>query len=124
MPDRYGEDDSIAGFDSRRRAREAEAVVERAKQQRERLAETRGVHAPLTREQSEAARMHRQNVTSQAESRRNELWIANCRLCDADGYTPNRIVCDHIDHRPVAARGMAKLRAVMGWDEPKQPQSP
>ena len=41
--------------------------------------------------------------------------IARCHLCDTDGYRGTS-VCDHIDHRPAAARGMAKVRAAMGWD--------
>lgn len=38
-----------------------------------------------------------------------------CDLCDRDG-TRNGFACDHIDHRPAAKRGMAKIRAAMGWD--------
>lgn len=124
MPDRYGEDEPIADFDSRRRARESEAAIERARQQHERLNESRAVHAPLTGEQSDAARSHRNTVSSSAERRRSEFRIANCGLCDADGYTPGLVVCDHIDHKPAAARGMAALRAAMGWnDTTKRPRS-
>lgn len=36
--------------------------------------------------------------------------IAQCDLCDDNGYR-GRIVCDHIDHEPAAARGRAKIRA-------------
>ena len=43
--------------------------------------------------------------------------IAGCELCDADGYRGAR-VCDHIDHRPAAKRGMAAVRAAMGWTQP------
>ena len=69
MPDRYGEDDQpVVDFDSRRQAREAAAAVERAEQQRQRLAETRTVHAPLSGDQSKSARTHRNDVTSRAES--------------------------------------------------------
>lgn len=31
--------------------------------------------------------------------------INECDLCDLYGYTPTRLVCDHIDHRPAAERG-------------------
>lgn len=127
MPDRYGEPDDdepivnldgpVVDFDSRRRARDSEAAVERARQQRQRLAETREVHAPLSSGQAQEARQYQRTVTSRADSRRRELRIANCRLCDDGGYTPNNIVCDHKDHRPAAARGMAAVREAMGWDD-------
>ena len=41
--------------------------------------------------------------------------IDACALCDHEG-TRNGFACDHIDHRPAAARGMAKIRAAMGWN--------
>lgn len=41
--------------------------------------------------------------------------IANCGLCDDDGYRGNR-VCHHIDHAAAARRGMALVRRVMGWN--------
>ena len=125
MPDRYGEPDDdpivdldapVADFDSRRRARESAAARQRADQQRSRIAESRAVHAPMTRAQSEDARAHRLAVAEQAERRRNRLRVADCTLCDDDGYTPGLVICDHRDHRPAAARGMAHLRDVMGWD--------
>lgn len=43
------------------------------------------------------------------------LEIANCGLCDTDGYTPALRICDHRDHAPAAARGMALIREQMGW---------
>ncbi|MFV8049922.1 hypothetical protein [Mycobacterium sp. 48b] len=120
MPDRYGEsDDPVVDFDSRRRARETAAATERARQQRERLTGSRTVHAPLSCDQSNAARAHRNAVTDRAEKRRNEIRIANCSLCDSEGYTPSFTVCDHIDHRPAAVRGMAAVRAAMGWGAKK-----
>lgn len=39
--------------------------------------------------------------------------IAACTLCDLDGYTPVGQVCDHIDHRPAAARGMDLVRQAL-----------
>ena len=116
MPDRYGEDaEPVADFDSRRRAREAQAATERARQQRERLTETRTVHASLSSDQADATRTHRRAVTDRAAVQRNRIRISNCQLCDEDGYTPGNVVCDHIDHRPAAKRGMAAIRAAMGW---------
>ena len=110
-------DEPVVDFDSRRRARENAAAADRARQQRERLNETRTTHAPMSREQANAVGAHRRTVAAHADAKRNALRIANCQLCDGDGYTPNRTICDHIDHRPAAARGMAAVRAAMGWDD-------
>lgn len=113
MPDRYGDSpDPVVDFDSRRQARANEQAAEAARRQRERLAETREAHAPLGRDQSAAVRRHRNDVTSRAESHRNSIRIANCDLCDDDGYAGLR-VCDHVDHTAAAARGMEKVRAVL-----------
>ncbi len=118
MPERHDEPTpAVTDFDSRRRAREAETAIQRAREQRERLAESRTVHAPLSTDQAEATRRHRRAVTDRADIQRNKLRIANCKLCDADGYTPGHVVCDHRDHRPAAQRGMAAIRAAMGWPE-------
>lgn len=114
MPDRFGDDESVVDFDSRRQARETAAAVENARQQRQRLNETRAVHAPLTPDQSADGRRHRHTITDQAEARRNQIRIANCRLCNDDGYR-GATVCDHIDRSSIAARGMARVRAAMGW---------
>lgn len=125
MPDRYGDETpAVADFDSRRRAREAETAIRRAREQRERLADTRTVHAPMSAEQADASRRHRRAVTDRAESQRNKLRIANCQLCDEDGYTPGHVVCDHRDHRPAAKRGMAAIRAAMGWPSADSPENP
>ena len=43
--------------------------------------------------------------------------ITNCGLCDGDGYRGS-LVCDHIDYRPIAERGIAAVRAAMGWTGP------
>jgi hypothetical protein len=51
------------------------------------------------------------NVPSAAEVA--AAAIVNCGLCDTDGYTPAGQVCDHIDHRPAAARGMALIREAL-----------
>lgn len=40
------------------------------------------------------------------------MAIVHCGLCDDDGYHGS-VVCDHIDHRPAAERGMAKVRAAL-----------
>jgi hypothetical protein len=116
MPDRYGDETpAVADFDSRRRAREAKEAAECARQQRQRLTETRTTHAPLTRDQSEAGRRHQRAVTDRADAHRNKIRIANCGLCDDDGYR-GATVCDHIDHSAAARRGMAKIRAALAKD--------
>ena len=121
-PDRYGDETpAVVDFDSRRRVREAEVAIKRAREQRERLAETRTVHAPMSSEQADASRRHRRTVTDRAEGMRNKIRINNCQLCDEDGYTPGHVVCDHRDHRPAARRGMAALRAAMGWSSTPTP---
>jgi hypothetical protein len=38
--------------------------------------------------------------------------IAACILCDDDGYRGGT-VCDHIDHRPAARRGMELVRQAL-----------
>lgn len=123
MPDRYGEsdDDPVVDFDSRRQARDTAAAVEAARMQRERIAEGRAVHAPLTADQSATARRHRNDVTDRAERARNALRIANCRLCNADGYRGS-IICDHIDRSRTAATGMQRVREAMGWTPPGEPE--
>lgn len=112
MPDRYGEpnEQPVVDFDSRRKARENAAAAEAALQQRQRLNETRAVHAPLTGTQSAAARNHRNTVTSQADAHRNKLRIANCTLCNNEGYTATLLVCDHIDHAAATEHGRALVR--------------
>ena len=40
--------------------------------------------------------------------------ISGCGLCNADGYRGGQ-VCDHVDHTETARRGMAMVRAAMGW---------
>ena len=40
--------------------------------------------------------------------------IRRCGLCDSDGYRGGQ-VCDHVDHTEAAKRGMAMVRAAMGW---------
>lgn len=128
MPDRYGDRDAndwpevpppgepVVDFESRRSARDAIAKAAEAEDQRKRLAESRTVHAPLDRGQSDAARQHRQAVTERADAHRNALRIANCGLCDDDGYNAARRVCDHVDRSGAYERGMAAVREAMGWD--------
>jgi hypothetical protein len=36
--------------------------------------------------------------------------VANCTICDTDGYRPNGTVCDHIDRSATAKAGIAKCR--------------
>lgn len=37
--------------------------------------------------------------------------VAACKLCDADGYTGSRRVCDHVDHARDTEHGRALARA-------------
>jgi hypothetical protein len=39
--------------------------------------------------------------------------ISRCQLCDLQGYRPNGLLCDHVDHRPAYDRGMAAVREVL-----------
>lgn len=40
------------------------------------------------------------------------LAVVNCELCDDDGYR-GCVICDHVDYRPAAKRGMALIREVL-----------
>lgn len=40
--------------------------------------------------------------------------IRACNLCNDNGYRGG-VVCDHIDRQEAARRGMAMIRARMGW---------
>ena len=42
------------------------------------------------------------------------MIVVACPLCDDDGYRGGAM-CDHVDHTPAAKRGMAAVRAAMGW---------
>lgn len=44
------------------------------------------------------------------------MAVVNCGLCDDDGYRGSR-VCDHVDRTAAAKRGIALVRATMGWDK-------
>lgn len=131
MPDRYGDrdddddviiDQTIVDFESRRLDRESIAAQQRQAERSKRLAETRSTHASLGTDQAAAIKRHRQQVTTTADERRRVQWIANCTLCDDDGYRPgSATLCDHIDRSASHARGMALVRATMGWDDPAGP---
>lgn len=63
------------------------------------------------REAADAQRVYEQD-------RRARLVLADveravCDLCDAGGYRPNGLVCDHIDRTEIASRGMALIRDVL-----------
>lgn len=49
--------------------------------------------------------------------------IQNCELCDDEGYRGSA-VCDHIDRTDTAARGIAQIRAQMGWNSTPPPNHP
>lgn len=44
--------------------------------------------------------------------------IANCALCDGDGYRPTGPVCDHVDRTATAKAGIAKVRAALAKGKP------
>ena len=44
----------------------------------------------------------------------NSHAITRCDLCDDDGMR-GIYRCDHVDHASAAQRGMAMIRAAMGW---------
>lgn len=43
--------------------------------------------------------------------------IANCTLCDNEGYRPAG-VCDHLDRTHIAAAGIARVRAALAKGKP------
>jgi len=67
----------------------------------------------------EAARRARaaaeRNTGNERAAHIDAAAIANCHLCDDDGYRGLR-VCDHTDHAAAARHGMALVRRVMGWN--------
>lgn len=42
--------------------------------------------------------------------------IRTCTHCDHQGIRPNGLTCCHIDHAAAAKRGLATIRAQMGWN--------
>lgn len=44
--------------------------------------------------------------------------IANCGMCDGDGYRPNLTVCDHVDRGETTRAGMAAVRAALAKGKP------
>lgn len=58
------------------------------------------------------------------EARANRAQaITECDLCDLDGYR-GTTVCDHQDHTDSARRGIAAIRAQMGWPATKTSDTP
>jgi hypothetical protein len=80
-----------------------------------------GAHLAATAAQREAAydagvaAWHERNDETD-RSHLQAAAIANCRLCDTDGYTAARRICDHKDHTAAAKRGMAAVRAALAKD--------
>jgi hypothetical protein len=64
-----------------------------------------------TREAADAQRAYEQDRRARAVFAEIERSV--CALCDASGYRPNGIVCDHIDRSETARRGMALIRDVL-----------
>lgn len=49
--------------------------------------------------------------------------IRNCQLCDTHGHRDG-LPCRHIDHAAAAKRGLATIRAQMGWNTPTGTTTP
>lgn len=58
-----------------------------------------------------------------AEAHARQHAIDNCNLCNTDGYR-GTTVCDHTDHTQAAKRGIAHIRAIMGWQPPPPHHTP
>lgn len=58
------------------------------------------------------ARWHEQHPDEHTEHL-TVAAIADCELCDEDGYRPNGVVCDHVDRTETARAGIAKVRAAL-----------
>lgn len=50
--------------------------------------------------------------------------IRSCTHCDHQGIRPNGLTCRHIDHAAAAQRGLATIRAQMGWNTPTGTTTP
>lgn len=71
-------------------------------------------------ERAHRERLYRQSMAAYGADdvfRHDPQAIVECVLCNADGYRGSA-VCDHIDHAGAALRGMAMIRAAMGWTTP------
>lgn len=64
----------------------------------------------LAEQSAKASEAARQRIRADAEVKLGA--VANCQLCDDEGYHANR-VCDHIDRTQTAADGIAKVRAAL-----------
>lgn len=63
-----------------------------------------------------------QNLDLDDEPRYDAAAIADCGMCDKDGYR-GLSVCDHVDYRPAYTAGMAKVRAALAQKRiPTTPQ--
>ncbi|QRY48129.1 hypothetical protein JVX93_15885 [Mycolicibacterium boenickei] len=81
----------------------------------------RDPYEPFADEQAAAAE-HDWTAERAAARRTNRLQaIADCQLCDPDGYR-GTTVCDHTDHTETARRGIAAIRAQMGWPATGTPE--
>lgn len=68
---------------------------------------------PSRQEIARIAQETRERAKRIAEQARVD-GIDRCGMCDDAGYRGGQ-VCDHIDHTEAAKRGMAMVRAAMGW---------
>ena len=56
---------------------------------------------------------------ARAEAATRQAEVANCPLCDNDGYR-NNLVCDHIDHTQTHRNGSAAVREVLNEAKAKR----
>jgi hypothetical protein len=61
----------------------------------------------------EAKRIEQQNRREETAARFAE--IANCSLCDDEGYRENGTICDHVDRTLTVRRGREEINKAMGW---------
>lgn len=63
------------------------------------------------REAADAQRVYEQDRRARAVFAEAERSV--CDLCDASGYRPNGLVCDHVDRTETVRRGLALCRDVL-----------
>jgi hypothetical protein len=99
----------------------AEQVKQRREGARQRKAKQRAKQQPVTRDPHARGRpspvRDLVSLPHQGDGAAARPPPARCSQCDENGYRPNGMVCDHIDRQLTAARGVANIRAAMGWKQ-------
>ena len=67
----------------------------------------------------DATTEYEQSASRQAERILAGAAVARCVLCDSNGYIGGT-VCDHVDHRGAAKRGMAMVKPILDEIERKR----